>query len=81
MRSVLSPHNDGCRRVIVGFSGGLDGQPFQTTSHVASKLLIQRGAYVERRGTRIGNWLTQDQANDLLNAPDPRCLGNETGFE
>ena len=35
---------------------------------------IERVPGVERRGTRIGNWLTKEQANDLLNAPDHRTL-------
>ena len=29
---------------------------------------------VEARGTRVGNWLLKDQANDLLHAPDPQTL-------
>ena len=29
---------------------------------------------MERRGTRAGNWLVKDQANALLNAPDPATL-------
>lgn len=33
---------------------------------------IGRVPGVARHGTRLGNWLTRDQANDLLNAPDPR---------
>ena len=35
---------------------------------------IGRVPGVERRGTRAGNWLLKDQANDLLNAPDPCTL-------
>ncbi len=35
---------------------------------------IERVPGVTRRGTRVGNWLTKEQANDLLNAPDPRTL-------
>ena len=35
---------------------------------------IERVPGVERRGNRIGNWLTKEQANELLNAPDPRRL-------
>ena len=35
---------------------------------------IERVPGVERRGNRIGNWLTKEQANELLNAPDPRSL-------
>ena len=35
---------------------------------------IGRVPGVERRGTRVGNWLVKDQANDLLNAPDPLTL-------
>ena len=35
---------------------------------------IERVPGVERRGTRIRNWRTKDQADDLLNAPDPRSL-------
>ena len=29
---------------------------------------------VEKRGSRIGNWLVKDQANQLLNAPNPETL-------
>ena len=29
---------------------------------------------IERRGSKAGNWLTREQANDLLNAPDPGTL-------
>ena len=32
---------------------------------------------VERRGQRVGNWLTKEQANELLNAPDPGTLGGK----
>jgi integrase/recombinase XerD len=35
---------------------------------------IERVPGVERRGNRVGNWLTKDQANQLLNAPDPVTL-------
>ena len=35
---------------------------------------IERVPGVERRGTRVGNWLTKEQANDLLNAPNPKSL-------
>ena len=35
---------------------------------------IERVPGVERRGTRVGNWLTREQANELLNAPDPAML-------
>ena len=35
---------------------------------------IGRVPGVERRGTRAGNWLLKEQANALLNAPDPRTL-------
>ena len=35
---------------------------------------IERVRGVERRGNRAGNWLTKEQANQLLNAPDPRTL-------
>ena len=38
---------------------------------------IERVPGVERRGIRVGNWLTKDQANDLLNAPDPRSLSGK----
>lgn len=36
--------------------------------------VIERVSGVERRGTRIGNWLGREQANELLNAPKPRTL-------
>ena len=35
---------------------------------------IGRVPGVEQRGIRAGNWLVRDQANALLNAPDPRTL-------
>lgn len=35
---------------------------------------IERVPGVERRGTRVGNWLAKEQANDLLNAPNPKSL-------
>jgi integrase/recombinase XerD len=35
---------------------------------------IERVPGVERRGTRAGNWLVKDQANALLNSPDPKTL-------
>ena len=35
---------------------------------------IERVPGVEKRGHRVGNWLMKDQANDLLNAPDPKTL-------
>ena len=35
---------------------------------------IDRVPGVERRGIRTGNWLVKDQANALLNAPDPSTL-------
>jgi integrase/recombinase XerD len=35
---------------------------------------IERVPGVEKRGIRVGNWLMKDQANDLLNAPDPETL-------
>ena len=35
---------------------------------------IERVPGVERRGTRVGNWLNREQANDLLNAPNPKTL-------
>ncbi|MGI4830928.1 MAG: tyrosine-type recombinase/integrase [Janthinobacterium lividum] len=38
---------------------------------------IERVPGVTRRGTRLGNWLTKEQANDLLNAPDPKTLAGK----
>ena len=38
---------------------------------------IERVPGVERRGTRLGNWLTKGQANALLDAPDPRTLAGK----
>ena len=35
---------------------------------------IERVPGVARHGTRLGNWLTKEHANDLLNAPNPRTL-------
>ena len=32
---------------------------------------------VPRRGTRLGNWLNRDQAEQLLNAPDPKTLSGK----
>lgn len=40
----------------------------------ATAAAIDRVPGIERRGTRVGNWLVKDQANALLNAPDPRTL-------
>ena len=40
----------------------------------ATAAAIERVPGVERRGTRVGNWLMKDQANDLLHAPDPQTL-------
>ena len=38
---------------------------------------IDRVPGVERRGTRVGNWLLKDQANALLSAPDPETLAGK----
>ncbi|MGI4831209.1 MAG: tyrosine-type recombinase/integrase [Janthinobacterium lividum] len=38
---------------------------------------IERVPGVTHRGTRLGNWLTKEQANDLLNAPDPKTLAGK----
>ena len=35
---------------------------------------VERVPGVERRGNRVGNWLTKEQANELLNAPDPATV-------
>ena len=35
---------------------------------------IQRTQGVKHQGVRAGNWLAKEQANELLNAPDPRTL-------
>ncbi len=43
----------------------------------ATAAAIERVPGVTRRGTRLGNWLTKEQANDLLNAPDPRILNGK----
>ena len=43
----------------------------------ATAAAIERVPGVTRRGTRLGNWLTKEQANDLLNAPDPRTLNGK----
>lgn len=32
---------------------------------------------VARHGTRLGIWLTKEQANDLLNAPHPKALAGK----
>jgi integrase len=32
---------------------------------------------VKQEGVRIGNWLTNDKASELLNAPDPETLGGK----
>lgn len=32
---------------------------------------------VARHGTRLGNWLNKEQANDLLNAPNPKTLAGK----
>ena len=38
---------------------------------------VERTQGVTRRGVRLGNWLTREQANDLLNAPDPGTLAGK----
>ncbi len=38
---------------------------------------IKRIPGVEKRGTRIGNWLMKDQANQLLNGPAPETLAGK----
>jgi integrase/recombinase XerD len=43
----------------------------------ATAAAIERVPGVERRGTRVGNWLMKDQANDLLHAPDPETLAGK----
>ena len=43
----------------------------------ATAAAIERVPGVTRRGTRLGNWLTKEQANDLLNAPDPQTLNGK----
>ena len=43
----------------------------------ATAAAIERVPGVTRRSTRLGNWLTKEQANDLLNAPDPRTLNGK----
>jgi integrase/recombinase XerD len=40
----------------------------------ATAAAIERVPGVEKRGNRVGNWLMKEQANSLLNAPDPRTL-------
>jgi integrase len=35
---------------------------------------IQRTQGVKQQGVKAGNWLVKEQANELLNAPDPRTL-------
>ncbi len=40
----------------------------------ATASAIERVPGVEKRGNRVGNWLMKEQANDLLNAPDPKTL-------
>ncbi len=38
---------------------------------------VGRVTGVARHGTRLGNWLTKEQANDLLNAPNPKTLAGK----
>ncbi len=38
---------------------------------------VGRVTGVARHGTRLGNWLTKEQANDLLNAPSPKTLAGK----
>jgi site-specific recombinase XerD len=40
----------------------------------AAASAIQRTQGVKQQGVRAGNWLVKEQANELLNAPDPRTL-------
>ena len=40
----------------------------------ATAAAVGRVAGVEHRGTRVGNWLTREQANNLLNAPNANTL-------
>ena len=40
----------------------------------ATAAAIERVPGVEKRGNRVGNWLMKEQANSLLNAPDPKTL-------
>jgi integrase/recombinase XerD len=35
---------------------------------------IERTKGVKQEGVRAGNWLLKEQANELLNAPDPSTL-------
>ena len=39
---------------------------------LAAGIVRVKGA--KQAGVRSGNWLTRDQAEDLLNAPDPTTL-------
>ena len=39
---------------------------------LAAGIVRVKGA--NQAGVRSGNWLTRDQAEDLLNAPDPTTL-------
>lgn len=38
---------------------------------------IERVPGIEKRGTRVGNWLVKDQANQFLNAPNPGTLAGK----
>ncbi len=38
---------------------------------------VGRVTGVARHGTRLGNWLTKEQANDLLNAPNPKTMAGK----
>ncbi len=40
----------------------------------ATAAAIERVPGVEKRGNRVGNWLLKEQANSLLNAPNPKTL-------
>jgi site-specific recombinase XerD len=44
-------------------------------SHTAAA--IKRVPRVQQLGKRAGNWLTKNQANDLLNAPKPNTLAGK----
>jgi site-specific recombinase XerD len=41
---------------------------------------VQRDTNIRQKGTRLGNWLTREQAKDLLAVPDRSTLKGKRDF-